>query len=211
MREKTKLRIQKIAQEANVIQISEYIDANSRITWMCSMDHRFERSYVGACKYGLKCPKCFPKIPYNRGQTMSLEQRIKISCVVRNMPLEEFNSFVDKKKRANNYANMRYKTDINYRLAKNIRNRIYKLIKGNRPGSAVKNLGCTIEELKLHLESKFQDNMSWDNYGKWHIDHIRPLDGFNLTNPEEFKKACHYSNLQPLWAPDNIRKSNTYL
>jgi hypothetical protein len=51
--------------------------------------------------------------------------------------------------------------------------------------------------------------MSWNNYGKWHIDHVMPLSAFNLNNIEDVKKACHYTNLQPLWAIDNIKKSNT--
>ena len=71
-------------------------------------------------------------------------------------------------------------------------------------------LGCTIPELKFYLEGKFQDGMSWSNwtYNGWHLDHIIPLSFFNLSKEDEFKKACHYTNLQPLWAKDNIRKSD---
>ncbi|MCT7549827.1 MULTISPECIES: hypothetical protein [Arcobacteraceae] len=75
-------------------------------------------------------------------------------------------------------------------------------------GSAVKDLGCTLMELMDHLESKFQDGMNWENYGEWHIDHIKPLSMFDLTNEEDFKIAVHYKNLQPLWAIDNLKKSN---
>jgi hypothetical protein len=72
-------------------------------------------------------------------------------------------------------------------------------------------LGCSIPELKTYLESKFQEGMSWENWGiyGWHIDHIIPLDAFNLTNREEFLKACHYTNLQPLWAEENLKKGKT--
>jgi len=79
-----------------------------------------------------------------------------------------------------------------------------------KTGSAVSDLGCSIEELKKHLECQFQDGMTWSNRGLkgWHIDHIKPLDSFDLTNKEELKKAVHYSNLQPLWAKDNLKKSN---
>jgi len=66
----------------------------------------------------------------------------------------------------------------------------------------------SIEGLKNILESKFQSGMNWENYGEWHIDHIRPLSSFDLTNPTELKLACHYSNLQPLWAYDNLSNSD---
>ena len=52
--------------------------------------------------------------------------------------------------------------------------------------------------------------MSWDNYGEWHIDHIRPMASFNLQEQEEQLKCCHYTNLQPLWAEENLRKGNKY-
>lgn len=99
------------------------------------------------------------------------------------------------------------KNDVSFRLKQYLRNRIYAAVKLNyKSGSAVKDLGCSIEELKLHLESKFQPGMTWENHGKWHIDHIIPLCKFDLTNREQFLQACHFSNLQPLWAVDNIRK-----
>lgn len=80
-------------------------------------------------------------------------------------------------------------------------------------GTAIRLLGCSIPELKLHLESKFYNNkktgeiMSWNNYGLygWHIDHIKPISKFDINNLD---KACHYTNLQPLWAEDNLKKGN---
>lgn len=75
-------------------------------------------------------------------------------------------------------------------------------------------LGCSIQHLKSYLESHWLAGMTWDNYGRykrngpmtWHIDHIRPLHSFDLADPEEQKICFHYSNLQPLWAIDNIKK-----
>ncbi len=111
------------------------------------------------------------------------------------------------------YFSKRYKEDLNYKLAHNLRTRIGSVLKQNiKVGSAIKDLGCSIDELKLHLESKFQPGMTWDNYGNkegcWNIDHITPLSKINLTIREEFLKACNYTNLQPLWFLDNIKKGN---
>lgn len=101
----------------------------------------------------------------------------------------------------------RLKEDINYKLAYYLRCRLRSSIKKNaKSGSFVRDLGCSIDELKAHLECQFKPGMTWDNYGKWHIDHIMPLASFNLSNREQFLKACHYTNLQPLWAEENLSK-----
>ena len=93
-----------------------------------------------------------------------------------------------------------------------MRNRLRCAIKGNfKSGSAVKDLGCSIDELKTYLESKFKPGMYWDNwsYDGWHIDHIKPLASFDLTDRKQLLEACHYTNLQPLWAKDNLIKSDS--
>jgi hypothetical protein len=129
--------------------------------------------------------------------------------------IKEQHAEYDKKNRQkiNERRKKRTKEDINYRLAIGLRSRLNAAIKGNyKSGSAIKDLGCTIPELKLYLESLFQSGMSWENWGrghgKWNIDHIIPLSSFDLTDREQFLKANHYINLQPLWAIDNIKKSN---
>jgi len=99
-------------------------------------------------------------------------------------------------------------------LASVIRARIYDVLKhGYKSVKTEKLIGITIKELKSYLESRFQDGMTWDNYGfyGWHIDHIRPLSSFDLKIPEEQKEAFHYTNLQPLWAKDNLRKHSNYI
>jgi len=108
------------------------------------------------------------------------------------------------------YRSKILKTDIVFKLQKNVRHRLGKLLKQQSSSIAVAFLGCSLEELKIHLESKFEPGMTWDNYGPkgWHIDHKDPLSSFDLTNPEQLKKACHYTNLQPLWWQDNLSKSN---
>ena len=101
------------------------------------------------------------------------------------------------------------------KIADNLRGRLRVALKNNqKKGSAVKDLGCSIEELKVYLESKFYprlktgEEMTWENYDfyGWHLDHVLPLSSFNLTDREQFKKACHYTNLQPLWAEENFAK-----
>lgn len=107
------------------------------------------------------------------------------------------------------YEFRRKKSDINFKLVKQCRIRLNMALKNRqKSGSAVRDLGCSIEQLKQHLESKFQPGMTWDNWSRdgWHIDHIIPLCYVDLTDREQFLKACHYTNLQPLWAKDNYRK-----
>lgn len=103
----------------------------------------------------------------------------------------------------------RIKTDIPFLLRKRIRSRLRVAMKNNyKSGLAIESLGCSIEELKAHLERQFTEGMSWSNYGKgWEIDHIIPLAKFNLSDPEQIKKACNFMNLQPLWKEDHYKKS----
>lgn len=104
-----------------------------------------------------------------------------------------------------------WRTRGNNALILNIRSRLNKAIaKDQRTGSAVRDLGCSIEEFKIYIASKFQPRMSWGNYGRdgWHLDHIMPLSKFDLNDPKQVKKAVHYTNLQPMWAEDNLKKGN---
>jgi hypothetical protein len=105
---------------------------------------------------------------------------------------------------------------LEYRLANTLRARLGNAVRRLKKYSketafpsrecAVDFLGCTLEKLKEHLESQFVEGMSWDNHGKWHVDHIRPVSSFVLGDIEDLKKCCHYTNLQPLWAADNLSK-----
>lgn len=107
------------------------------------------------------------------------------------------------------YINSRRQSDPGFRLRMNLRHRIWTALTGGRKAGATADLvGCTMEELRCHLERQFLPGMTWENYGKhgWHIDHIRPCASFDLTDPEQQRQCFHYTNLQPLWALDNIRK-----
>lgn len=79
-------------------------------------------------------------------------------------------------------------------------------------GELLEHLGCSIEEARMHIENQFQPGMTWENHGLhgWHIDHIRPVASFDLYDIEDRRKCFHYSNLQPLWAADNIAKSDKW-
>lgn len=103
----------------------------------------------------------------------------------------------------------RAKFSPHYWLSRRLRSRLYNALKGRfKAGSAVQDLGCSIERLKEHLESQFQGGMNWDNHGKWHIDHKKPLASFDLTDRQQFLEACHFTNLQPLWAKKNMSKGS---
>lgn len=72
-------------------------------------------------------------------------------------------------------------------------------------------VGCSGEFLRTHIERQFEPDMSWHNYGKWHVDHIRPCASFDLSDDEQMKQCFNWKNLQPLWAMDNLKKSDTWL
>ena len=105
----------------------------------------------------------------------------------------------------------RYVTDPNYKLKKTICCKIKQTISGRKKYKhSIELLGCSINDVRSHLERQFLPGMTWDNwnlYG-WHIDHIIPISFFDLTKEEDQKQCFHYTNLQPLWALDNITKSN---
>ena len=113
--------------------------------------------------------------------------------------------------RQKKYVKNRYHADIQFRIKKTQSRRMRKLFSKNG-SSTVDFIGCSIDELKLHLEKQFADGMNWENYGYhgWHVDHIRPCCSFDLTDPEQQKECFHYTNLQPLWAKDNMSKGGRY-
>jgi len=116
----------------------------------------------------------------------------------------------NKKHRAD-YIRKRKNSDPEFKISQNIKTLIYIALRGNaKCGSSIELLGCSTEELKNHLERLFSPGMTWENYGRygWHIDHIIPLSYFDFTDPEQQKRAWHYTNLQPLWATDNLKKSD---
>ncbi len=119
------------------------------------------------------------------------------------------------RKKLNKHQNDKYHTNIQHKLKVVIRNRIGKIIRNKKiakHSSSTKSIGCSYEDLIKHIESQFTDGMNWDNHGMygWHIDHIKPLALFDLSDKKQFDEANHYTNLQPLWAEDNWKKNDTY-
>lgn len=104
------------------------------------------------------------------------------------------------------------KTNPAYVLKRAMRCRIYIALKGIRKCGKLHDLiGCNLVDLRSHLESQFEDGMSWENYGTaWHVDHVFPLAWFDLSDPAMQKKAFSYKNLQPLFAEENSRKRDRY-
>lgn len=114
------------------------------------------------------------------------------------------------KDRVNEYLRNKKKTNHSFRIACNLRKRlsyVLRLFSAKKSQQTLKLLGCSMPEFMIHLESKFQTGMSFDNYGQWHIDHKVPCALFDLTKPEQQAICFHYTNLQPLWAMDNLVKN----
>lgn len=93
------------------------------------------------------------------------------------------------------------------RLKDNYRRRYQKAIKCHpRIGKAHELLGCSLKTFKRHLESQFKDGMCWDNYGEWHIDHIKPLMNFDMSKKGQQRVAFNYKNTRPMWADENRKR-----
>ncbi len=109
-------------------------------------------------------------------------------------------SIYDKNRRIN---------DLDFRLTSNLRSRLSMALRGSiKSGHTFELIGCSLEELKNHVQKQFKPGMSWENYGEWQIDHIIPCAVFDMTKKEEQEKCFHYLNLQPLWKQENLAKKD---
>jgi hypothetical protein len=114
------------------------------------------------------------------------------------------------KSKRNSEARLRRLSDPEYRITHNLRMRLNRAVKGTaRADSTCDLLGCKIDFYIQYLESKFLPGMTFENYGKWHIDHIKPCASFDLSDPEQQRACFHYTNTQPLWMIDNLRKGSS--
>ena len=137
---------------------------------------------------------------------------------------KEVNKRSSKKRQENGklalYEHNKRLIDLNYQLSQNLRGRIWSALKGkSKSARTLELIGCSLEFFKQHLENQFKDEMSWDNFGKlkaeennysdwWDVDHYVPCNFFNLSDSTEQMICFHWTNLQPLWHKDNIKKRN---
>ncbi|MEK6884935.1 MAG: hypothetical protein AABY22_35215 [Nanoarchaeota archaeon] len=177
-------------------------------------------------EYKKKNPNAFKKWQeknpdYDKQRITTEERKLKIKdyCEKNKEKRNEYNRNYKKKNRklvseyAKEYCKKRKKTDINFRLLCNLRNRIRYAIIGNiKSNSTISLLGCSPEEVKNYLQKKFKTEMNWLNYGSyWEIDHIVPCSFFNLSLEEQQRKCFHYTNLQPLTVHENRVKQDKIL
>lgn len=108
------------------------------------------------------------------------------------------------------WQNKKREKSVSFRLECAVRARMTHALKGNVKSQSIRDLPYTTSELMNHLESLFSHGMSWGNYGDWHVDHIKPCAKFNHSIKDQFQECWALSNLQPLWARDNLSKGDRY-
>lgn len=113
----------------------------------------------------------------------------------------------DNRKILNDKLRERYRNDVEYRIKKNLRKRISDALHDHsKSKTTIELLDCSVKELKKWLESQFEEGMTWNNYGEWHLDHVYPCSLFDLTQPYEQEICFNWFNLQPMWGVDNLSK-----
>lgn len=195
----------------------------------CKIEKSFDNFYknkLGKNGFSSRCKECFKKIvkeykvknkqevsKYSKKYYQENKNYFKHYFKKNKEKLIEYNRkyFQENKLYRNECFNKRRKTDPLFKLRVSIRTNISNSFKrGNnqfRKGSKTENiLGCTIQEFTEYLKSKFSEGMTLENYGEWHLDHIFPVS--LAKTEEEIIKLNHYTNFQPLWAEENIRKGN---
>jgi len=157
-----------------------------------------EKQYILFAKGSNTCKVCRNKYEKERRDSY----RDKLNQRAREVRLKN-KDVINARKREK--EQIRRDNDPKYRLRHNLSTRLWLAV-SKKMGKTFDLVGCSHDDLISHLESKFIDGMTWDNYGKWHVDHIRPCSSFDLSNVDQQKECFHWSNLQPLWAYDNMSK-----
>ena len=183
-------------------------------------NNRNPKLYRGQCK---KCMNANSLLHYTNNVVNISEKSKKLrkenpeinkeKCrIFREKNPENFKVWLEKNKEHRKAYIKKYNLNPKNKIKNSLRSRINELLnkKYNNP-KTIDLIGCDYDFFIKYIENKFIKNMSWDNYGYygWHLDHIIPLSSANTE--EEIYKLYHYTNLQPLWAEDNLKKSNKIL
>lgn len=185
---------QKAYREANKEKIKAYCEANKEKA------KEYQKQYRKENKERIKANK-------REYYKANKEKHIANSIEYRKNNKEKVNAYSRKYMKTHSQHNPTFKLLMNMRA---IATRAVKQLGlGKKPAKTQELFGCSAEELKSYIESLFLEGMTWQNHGQcgWHIDHIRPVSSFSA---EEIMQVNHYTNLQPLWALDNIKKSNKW-
>jgi hypothetical protein len=184
----------------------------------CKHGHVSMRTSVGRCyvcqlrsnrKWALNNPDYVSATAARYRATAKAKERAK---VYRKENIEAARAAVRKWGRNNSQKRNAYRaTKPSIKVVNGLRSRLRELVL-HRASHMNDLIGCTGQQLVAHLEAQFLPGMNWDNYGLfgWHVDHIRPCASFDFSDPEQQRQCFHYTNLQPLWAADNLRKSDTW-
>jgi len=171
-----------------VIDITE-----TKICSVCNENKTLDKYFIAKCKGTIRaaCKECLSKDRkeyYQNNKQKTIKQNII-------------------------YQVARCKVDPEFKILKTLRTRLYHALvnqKADKKYRTKQLTGCELPFLKGYLEAKFTEGMTWENHGEWHIDHIKPCCSFDLKEEEEQKKCFHYTNLQPLWASDNLSKGGKF-
>lgn len=181
---------------------------NSRVCRHCKVEVTVENAYISRGKPATVCKPCTSK---NRKDYYNLNKKAIIKRVSDYQKSNRFYINESRREGTRIYINNRLKNNPLFKLKTSLKNRTYEILhsKGFKKTQKYHEyLGCTTLELKSYNESLFQPGMTWNSHSVngWHIDHIVPLASAKTV--EELYKLCHYSNLQPLWADKNRKKSD---
>jgi hypothetical protein len=169
---------------------------------VCESEYKIQRREADkqdrpkVCKGKWSCGELLPGVKFNKTKNYCKE------CEKKRKRTPEA------RETRNAHKRKRYKEDPQYVMRCRLRNRINIWLKGRKSAPTTELVGCTEKECNEWLESQFLPGMTWENRDLWHIDHMKPLESFDALDSEEQHKACHYTNLQTLWGPENMRKSN---
>lgn len=159
--------------------------------------------------------KSFGEFRINRKSNDNLTHSC-LQCLPKNNWTNEKQHESEKKYRMNNPDKMKEKykkhgQNINCRIRSSLNHRISGALKtsnNKKKNKTIEYLGCNIYFLQKWIEFQFQENMTWENYGQWHFDHVKPCSSYNFSEKEQIKECFCWKNMQPLWKIDNLKKSN---